>query len=56
MKLLWRKDTQSRKQWENALSVVRVKGVSLDWKYLFEQARTLGLEDDLIKLRDEAGI
>lgn len=56
MKLLWRRDTQSRKQWENALSVVRGKGISLDWKYLFEQARTLGLEEDLIKLRDEAGI
>ncbi|UCC32684.1 MAG: hypothetical protein JSU86_10450 [Phycisphaerales bacterium] len=56
MKLLWRKDTLSQKQWENALGVVRVKTVSLDWKYLFEQARSLGIEDDLIKLRDEAGV
>ena len=56
MKLLWRMDTKSQKQWENALSVVQVKGVSLDWKYLFEQARQLNIEDDLIRLRDEAGI
>ena len=56
MKLLWRVDTKSQKQWENALSVVQVKGVSLDWKYLFEQAQQLGIEDDLVKLRDEAGI
>lgn len=56
MKLLWRKDTQSAKQWENALGVARYKGTRMDWKYLFEQARALGLEKDLIKLRDEAGI
>ncbi len=56
MKLLWRKDTRSTKQWENALSVARVKGARMDWKYLFKQAGELGIEDDLIKLRDEAGI
>lgn len=56
MKLVWRKETRSHKQWENALSVVRVKGARMEWKYLFEQARTLGIEDDLVKLRDEAGI
>lgn len=56
MKLLWRRDTQSAKQWENALGVARVKGARMDWKYLFEQARALDIEPDLIKLRDEAGI
>jgi hypothetical protein len=56
MKLLWRKDTQSAKQWENALSVVRVKGARMDWKYLFERADTLDIEKDLSRLRDEAGI
>ena len=56
MKLLWRKDTGSAKQWENAVSVARVKGARMDWKYLFEQARTLGIEPDLVTLRDEAGI
>lgn len=56
MKLVWRKETQSAKQWENALSVARIRGARMDWKYLFEQARSLGIEEDLIKLRDEAGI
>lgn len=56
MKLVWRKDTRSQKQWENALSVARVKGARMDWAYLFKQARSLAIEDDLIKLRDEAGI
>jgi len=56
MKLLWRKDTRSTKQWENALSVARVKGTRMDWAYLFDKARELGIEDDLILLRDEAGI
>jgi hypothetical protein len=56
MKLLWRKDTRSSKQWENALSVARVKGARMDWKYLFEQAKQLGITKDLEQLRDEAGI
>jgi hypothetical protein len=56
MKLLWRKDSRSDKQWANALSVARVRGATLDWKYLFDHARTLGVEDDLIQLRDVAGI
>lgn len=56
MKLLWRKDSRSRKQWENALGVARVKGARMDWPYLVEQARSLDLEDDLIRLRDEARI
>ena len=30
MKLLWRKETRSQKQWENALSVARVKGARMD--------------------------
>ena len=56
MKLVWRKDTRSAKQWDNALSVARVKGARMDWKYLFEQAKKLGVEEDLERLRDEAGI
>lgn len=56
MKLVGRKDTQSAKQWENALGVARMKNVRMDWKYLFQQAKTLGVEADLVRLRDEAGI
>lgn len=56
MKLLWRKDTRSSKQWDNALSVARVQGARLDWNRLFTQARRLDLVADLETLRDEAGI
>lgn len=56
MKLLWRKDTQSTRQWDNAMGVARVRGARMDWKYLFENAKSLGVEDDLIRLRDEADI
>lgn len=56
MKLLWRKDSRSQKQWDNALSVVRVQGARLDWKYLFDQARELDLVADLTALRDEGGV
>lgn len=56
MKLDWRRDSKSQKQWDNALGVVRVQGARLDWKYLFEYARKLELEEDLIALRDEGGV
>lgn len=56
MKLLWRKNTRSAKQWENALGVARVKGARMDWRYLFDQAEKLGVDQDLEQLRDEAGI
>ncbi len=55
-KLDQRKNTGSRMQWENALGVVRIYGSSLNWKYLFEQARIFGVADDLTKLRDEGGV
>lgn len=56
MKLLWRRYSRSEKQWSNALSVARVKRAALDWKYLLDQAHSLGIRDDLVTLRDEAGI
>ncbi len=56
MKLVWRRDSRSQKQWENALGVVRVQAARLDWKYLFEQAESLGVADDLAALRDAGGV
>lgn len=56
MKLIWRKDTRSAKQWENALGVVRVRGARMDWAYLRRETEAQGLLDDLIRLRDEAGV
>jgi hypothetical protein len=56
MKLLWRIDSRSRKQWENALGVVRVKGHQLDWKYLHQWAKQLAVAKDLDDLMREAGV
>ena len=56
MKLVRRKDSRSDKQWKDALGIAKIKGARMDWKYLFEQAELLGIEGDLTKLRDEAGI
>lgn len=56
MKLRWRIDSRSEKQWNNALSVARAKGARLDWTYLRHWARELGVEVDLEQLFREAGI
>ena len=56
MKLQWRKESGSHKQWENALSVVRTHGHRLEWAYLRTWAQSLGVEDELVKLGREAGI
>ena len=56
MKLVWRKDSRSGKQWSNALDVARARKARLDWRYMFEQAAGLGIEKDLEQLRDEAGV
>jgi len=56
MKLLWRRDTRSDKQWENALGVVRTVGVRLDWTYLHHWADQSNLRGDLDRLKNEAGI
>ncbi|MHC4441414.1 MAG: hypothetical protein ACYTF1_15305 [Planctomycetota bacterium] len=56
MKLVWRQNSQSQKQWDNALGVARVQGNQLDWKYLHSWAARLGITDDLNRLAGEAGI
>ncbi|HWL95522.1 MAG TPA: hypothetical protein VNT79_18535 [Phycisphaerae bacterium] len=56
MKLLWRRDSRSQKQWENALSVVRAQKARLEWKYLHVWAKRLDLSNDLESLRDAGGV
>jgi len=56
MKLLWRKESRSEKQWANALSVARTGRATLDWEYLFRQASTVGIVADLVSLRNEAAV
>lgn len=56
MKLVWRVNTRSKKQWDNALSVAHAKGARLDWKYLRQWATELSVAEDLQQLQQEAGI
>ena len=55
MKLIWRKDSRSEKQWRNALSVAKTQGSQLDWTYLRSWARRQGVLEDLESLIREAG-
>ncbi len=56
MKLAWRKESRSQKQWTNALSVAHVQKNRLDWAYLRKWAGELGVEEDLHALMREAGL
>jgi hypothetical protein len=56
MKLVWRKESRSEKQWRNALSVLKIRGHQLDWSYLRDWAGRLGVLDDLEALAREARI
>lgn len=44
----------SERQWSDVLGVFRVRGESLDWSYLREWARRLGVADLLEKALDDA--
>ncbi len=56
MKLVWRKDTRSQRQYDDALSVARTHGASMDWAYLKRWAHELDVANDLDTLRVDAGL
>ncbi len=56
MKLWWRRDSRSEKQWSNALAVARIRGHALDWSYLRNWAQSLGVAGDLDQMMREAGV
>ena len=55
-KLLWRKQSQSQKQWTDVLGILKVQAENLERGYLTEWAEQLGLVDDLNLAFIEAGI
>ena len=56
LKLRWFKETDctSERQWNDVLGVLRVQGESLDFEYLTDSAKELGLEELLERARAEA--
>ena len=56
MKLEWRKDTRSQRQYDDALGVARLRGGTLDWGYLRRWSEELGITEDLESLRLDAGL
>jgi len=55
-KLLWRKQSQSQKQWGDVLGILKVQTENLDYSYLTEWAKQLSIGDDLNQAMTEAGI
>jgi hypothetical protein len=56
LKLRWFKETDctSERQWNDVLGVLTTQGKSLDFEYLTDSARKLGLEELLERARAEA--
>jgi hypothetical protein len=55
-KLRWRQQSGSEKQWRDILGVLKVQRESLDYGYLREWAKRLGLVDALNQALTEAGV
>lgn len=56
LKLRWFRETDctSERQWDDVLGVLAIQGESLDFEYLTDSARKLGLEELLERARAEA--
>lgn len=56
LKLRWFKETDctSERQWNDVLGVLAVQGQSLDFQYLMDSAKELGLEELLERAKAEA--
>lgn len=55
-KLIWRRESQSDKQWRDILGVLKVQQEKLDFAYLQSWVERFGLEQDWQRAKVEAGI
>jgi hypothetical protein len=55
-KLVWVKSSQSEKQWRDVLSTMKTQQESLDYNYIGEWARKLGIVADYDRAKIEAGV
>lgn len=55
-KLIWRRNTQSEKQWRDILGILKVQGERLDYAYLIDWADRMGVLNALNQALIEAGV
>jgi hypothetical protein len=55
-KLIWRRESQSDKQWRDILGILKVQQEKLDFGYLREWVERFGLENDWQRAKVEAGV
>jgi hypothetical protein len=55
-KLVWRRNSQSDKQWRDILGILKVQQEKLDFGYLREWVERFGLEEDWRRAKVEAGV
>jgi hypothetical protein len=55
-KLLWRRGSQSEKQWRDVLGVLKVQPLELDYAYLLQWAENLEILEDFNQALLEAGV
>jgi hypothetical protein len=55
-KLVWRRNSQSDKQWRDILGILKVQQEKLDFGYLREWVERFGLEADWQRAKVEAGV
>jgi hypothetical protein len=55
-KLIWRRESQSDKQWRDILGVLKVQQEKLDFRYLQGWVERFGIEEDWQRAKVEAGI
>jgi hypothetical protein len=55
-KLVWRRTSQSDKQWRDILGILKVQQEKLDFGYLREWVARFGLEEDWQRAKVEAGV
>lgn len=55
-KLVWRRESQSDKQWRDILGILKVQQEKLDFVYLQRWVEQFGLEDDWRRAKVEAGV
>jgi hypothetical protein len=55
-KLVWRRESQSDKQWRDILGILKVQREKLDFAYLLEWVEQFGLNKDWQRAKVEAGV